>query len=223
MESFLKAENGGKNICALYAHNDDMAVGAIQAIKEAGLKPGTDILVVSIDAVPDIFKAMSLRPELMEKVLDLSERGHFSDGYLDRRTKERIATFVSALNGSPYCLGSHAGGLRTLGSPSSQVAALARADLAGAGLPVREQALLEFVRGLTLKPGQVTDADVARLRQHGWSDEQVFEAAFDAALFAFFNRVASAYGLDSPPDGWEPSQANGAGNRRPHSAASGLP
>ncbi|MGX1307341.1 ABC-type sugar transport system substrate-binding protein [Amorphus suaedae] len=59
MESFIKAENGGKEICALYAHNDDMAVGAIQAIKEAGLKPGTDILVVSIDAVPDIFKAMA--------------------------------------------------------------------------------------------------------------------------------------------------------------------
>lgn len=59
MESFLKSQNGGKDICALYAHNDDMAVGAIQAIKEAGLKPGEDILVVSIDAVPDIFTAMA--------------------------------------------------------------------------------------------------------------------------------------------------------------------
>ncbi|MDQ0313759.1 galactofuranose ABC transporter, galactofuranose-binding protein YtfQ [Amorphus orientalis] len=59
MESFLKAEDGGKDICALYAHNDDMAVGAIQAIKEAGLAPGKDILVVSIDAVPDIFQAMA--------------------------------------------------------------------------------------------------------------------------------------------------------------------
>ncbi|WP_156927131.1 galactofuranose ABC transporter, galactofuranose-binding protein YtfQ [Azospirillum halopraeferens] len=59
MESFLKAEDGGRSICALYAHNDDMAVGAIQAIKEAGLKPGSDILVVSIDAVPDIFMAMA--------------------------------------------------------------------------------------------------------------------------------------------------------------------
>lgn len=59
MESFLRAENGGKDICALYAHNDDMAVGAIQAIKEAGLAPGKDILIVSIDAVPDIFKAMA--------------------------------------------------------------------------------------------------------------------------------------------------------------------
>jgi simple sugar transport system substrate-binding protein len=59
MESFIKAEGGGKNICAVYAHNDDMAVGAIQAIKEAGLKPGTDIKIVSIDSVPDIFQAMA--------------------------------------------------------------------------------------------------------------------------------------------------------------------
>ncbi len=59
MEGFLKAENGGKDICAMYAHNDDMAVGGIQAIKDAGLKPGKDILVVSIDAVPDIFAAMA--------------------------------------------------------------------------------------------------------------------------------------------------------------------
>ncbi|BCM87212.1 sugar ABC transporter substrate-binding protein [Methylobacterium indicum] len=58
MESFIKAEGGGKAICAVYAHNDDMMVGAIQAMKEAGLKPGQDILTVSIDGVPDIFKAM---------------------------------------------------------------------------------------------------------------------------------------------------------------------
>ncbi|WP_276530434.1 galactofuranose ABC transporter, galactofuranose-binding protein YtfQ [Aeromonas salmonicida] len=58
MESFIKAENNGKNICAVYAHNDDMAIGAIQAIKEAGLQPGKDIKIISIDGVPDIFKAM---------------------------------------------------------------------------------------------------------------------------------------------------------------------
>ncbi len=51
-------ENNGKNICMVYAHNDDMVIGAIQAIKEAGLKPGKDILTGSIDGVPDIYKAM---------------------------------------------------------------------------------------------------------------------------------------------------------------------
>ncbi|MCA1931142.1 ABC transporter substrate-binding protein [Rheinheimera sp.] len=59
MESLLKAEQGGKDICALWAHNDEMALGAIQAIKEAGLKPGKDLLVVSVDGVPDYFKAMA--------------------------------------------------------------------------------------------------------------------------------------------------------------------
>ncbi len=56
MEAFLKAE--GKNIQAVYAHNDDMALGAIQAIEEAGLKPGTDIILVSIDGVKGAFEAM---------------------------------------------------------------------------------------------------------------------------------------------------------------------
>ena len=56
MEAFLKAE--GKNINVLYAHNDDMALGAIQAIEEAGMKPGKDIIIVSIDAVRGAFEAM---------------------------------------------------------------------------------------------------------------------------------------------------------------------
>ncbi|MEO5804646.1 MAG: ABC transporter substrate-binding protein, partial [Verrucomicrobiota bacterium] len=56
MEAFLKAE--GKNINAVYAHNDDMALGAIQAIEEAGLKPGTDIIIVSIDGVKPAFEAI---------------------------------------------------------------------------------------------------------------------------------------------------------------------
>ena len=56
MEAFLKAE--GSNIDVLFAHNDDMAIGAIQAIEEAGLKPGTDIRIVSIDGVRGAFEAM---------------------------------------------------------------------------------------------------------------------------------------------------------------------
>jgi len=55
MESFLKSNSDIKGV---YAHNDDMALGAIEAIKEAGLKPGEDIKVVSIDGVGAIFEAM---------------------------------------------------------------------------------------------------------------------------------------------------------------------
>jgi simple sugar transport system substrate-binding protein len=82
MEAFLKAE--GKKINVLFAHNDDMAIGAIQAIEAAGMKPGKDILIVSIDGVKGAFEAMMagklnvsvecsplLGPQLMDAVKDL--------------------------------------------------------------------------------------------------------------------------------------------------------
>jgi galactofuranose transport system substrate-binding protein len=82
MEAFLKAE--GKNINVLYAHNDDMAIGAIQAIEEAGMKPGQDIVIISVDGVKGAFEAMMagklnvsvecsplLGPQLMSVVKDI--------------------------------------------------------------------------------------------------------------------------------------------------------
>jgi simple sugar transport system substrate-binding protein len=57
MESFLKSPEGA-SLTALYAHNDDMALGAIQALEEAGVEPGEDILIVSVDAVRGAFEAM---------------------------------------------------------------------------------------------------------------------------------------------------------------------
>jgi ABC-type sugar transport system substrate-binding protein len=53
----LKAPNA-KEIKVLFAHNDDMALGAIQAMEEAGIKPGQDIKIVSIDGVRGAFEAM---------------------------------------------------------------------------------------------------------------------------------------------------------------------
>ena len=56
MAEFLRRY--GTQITALYAHNDDMALGAIKAIEEYGLKPGVDIKIVSIDGTRDAFRAM---------------------------------------------------------------------------------------------------------------------------------------------------------------------
>ncbi|QKX16118.1 ABC transporter substrate-binding protein [Microbulbifer sp. YPW1] len=97
MEAMLKAENSGREICALWSHNDEMAIGAIQAIKEAGLKPGEDMLVVSVDGVPDYFKAMAdgeanatveLNPHLGAPAFDVIE------AYLkgDRKVEKLITT-----------------------------------------------------------------------------------------------------------------------------------
>jgi ribose transport system substrate-binding protein len=57
MENIIQAK--GKEITAVYAHNDEMALGAIQALKDAGLKPGQDVLVVSVDGEKDALKAVA--------------------------------------------------------------------------------------------------------------------------------------------------------------------
>ncbi len=81
MEALLKKH--GKDIEILYAHNDDMALGAIQAIEEAGLKPGQDITIVSIDAIKEAVQAVAdgrinctveCNPLFGPKVYDLIEK-----------------------------------------------------------------------------------------------------------------------------------------------------
>ncbi len=57
MEAFLKKH--GRNIDIVYAHNDDMALGAVQAIEAAGLKPGTDIKIIAIDAIREGVQAVA--------------------------------------------------------------------------------------------------------------------------------------------------------------------
>ncbi|HVZ66342.1 MAG TPA: ABC transporter substrate-binding protein [Lacunisphaera sp.] len=57
MEAFIKKH--GRDIDIVYAHNDDMALGAAQAIEEAGLKPGKDIIIVSIDAIREGVQAVA--------------------------------------------------------------------------------------------------------------------------------------------------------------------
>jgi hypothetical protein len=51
---------------------------------------------------PGILRTMSLKPEYMAFINDLSRKAHFADGFIDRRTKEMVATYVSALNKCKY-------------------------------------------------------------------------------------------------------------------------
>lgn len=76
--------------------------------------------------------------------------------------------------------------------------ALSHADLAGAPLSPAERGLLEFAAIVTRHAYRTTDEDVARLRTLGWTDPQIAEAVYITALFAFFNRIADAFGLDDP-------------------------
>ncbi|MFI9119737.1 ABC transporter substrate-binding protein [Streptomyces bikiniensis] len=112
MQAFLKSH---KDIDVLYAHNDDMALGAIQAIEEAGKRPGTDIKVISVDGIRDAFVAMrekkinvvvECNPLLGDQLMELAEKVAAGEG-VPRRVEVREGVFTqdqaaAALPGRQY-------------------------------------------------------------------------------------------------------------------------
>jgi len=101
MEAFLKAYD---NIDVLFAHNDDEGLGAIEAIKAAGLTPGKDIKIITIDAVKDGMTALSegeinfiveCSPLLGPQLMDLAEKVVAGEEVPDRIVTEET-TFDQA-------------------------------------------------------------------------------------------------------------------------------
>jgi alkylhydroperoxidase family enzyme len=82
--------------------------------------------------------------------------------------------------------------------------ALRDGDLDAAGLDTPERLLLEFAGTIARAAYRVTDEQVQGLRDAGWTDEQIAEAAYVASLFSLFVRLADTFGIEPPP-AYEPN------------------
>jgi len=60
--------------------------------------------------------------------------------------------------------------------------------------------MLEFVEKATLRSDEMTPADLARLREHGFSEEDILDIVHIMAYFNYINRVADSLGVDAEPD-----------------------
>jgi uncharacterized peroxidase-related enzyme len=131
--------------------------------------------------VPGIIKCFGARPDFLRRIIDLGNTVHFSEGHLSRRQKEMIA--------------SHAYFLRVQGASDQCVKAIVEGKLDQAGLTPAERALLDYVELITHAAHRSTPDDVEKLRVAGWKEVEISEAVYITALFAFFNRVADAFGV----------------------------
>jgi len=77
--------------------------------------------------------------------------------------------------------------------------ALRDGNVDAAGLDGRHRLLLDFAATITRHAYRVTDEQVQALREVGWSDAQIAEAAYVAALFNLFVRLADTFGIEPPP------------------------
>lgn len=75
--------------------------------------------------------------------------------------------------------------------------AILKGNLDEAGLSSAERALLDYAKLITEAAYKSTASDVQKLRDVGWTEDQIAEAVYVIAMFAFFNRVADAFGVPS--------------------------
>jgi RNA polymerase sigma-70 factor (ECF subfamily) len=151
----------------------------------------------SFGFVPNIFRAQTLSPDVVEAEARVVDTVLLSEDVLRRVQKEYVLLAISAANLNTYCVAVHCEMLRGLGIPeetSDQIAL----DHHLASLSEADTTLLDFALKLATKPTEYGAADVALLRGLGFSDTQVLEAVVMTSLTQFLNTLQM--GLGTIPD-----------------------
>jgi uncharacterized peroxidase-related enzyme len=147
--------------------------------------------------VPNVLRLFALRPTHL-----LAWSAHHDElmkgpSGLSKAEREMIAVVVSVANECRYCIAAHSAVLRKL-TKDPDLADQIAADHRAATIPDRVKVALDYALKLTRAPAAMTGADVQRLREAGWTDEDVMDVAEVTAMFNFSNRMASGLG-------WEPN------------------
>lgn len=116
---------------------------------------------------------------------------------LSKLEREMIAVVVSSANRCYYCLVAHGQAVREL-SGDPELGEMMVMNYRVAELEPRQRAMLDFAWTLTTEPHAVGEADRARLRDVGFSDQDIFDICDVAAFFNYTNRMA--HGLDMMPN-----------------------
>ncbi|MGH7278063.1 MAG: peroxidase-related enzyme [Candidatus Rokuibacteriota bacterium] len=144
----------------------------------------------SVGYVPNYAKVFSHRPQVMAawSALLTSIRGN-----LEPRQYELITLAAARAMQSSYCMLAHGTVLREKFYSAPRLTKIA-ADFAHADLTPADVAMMAFAERVARDAAAITDAEVRALREHGFSDAQVFDIAAAAAARSFFSKVVDALG-----------------------------
>jgi len=171
---------------------ENQAEGMIREVYE-GMKS-------QMGVVPNVVKIMSGWPELFEANMKMFQTVMISESALPRPVKEMIAALTSKLNQCSYCLSHHVNFMKQYGV-SPEIADTIGEDYRKAGVDQKTLKLLEYAEKVTKHAYKVTDADIAGLKEAGWSDREILEATAVVAQFSFINRIADALGVELEASG----------------------
>ncbi len=137
-----------------------------------------------LGSVPNLFRLVSLSTVALEGYLSLSSA--LGKGSLPAATRERIAVAVAQVNRCGYCLSAHTYLGKTLAKLSEEEI---QANRHGRSLDAQANAAVQFAVRVTLARGQISDADLAAVREAGFGDAQIIEIVQHVALNTWTNYI----------------------------------
>jgi len=169
--------------------DEEQATGHIAELYERTTRPGRP--------TSDRIKAFSLRPEVLEADLALrTVVGLPKDGLsLGSRRAEIIATAVSGMCGCAYCGVWHSRTLVKDGGASEAEALACYSDWRQLDVSPADRAMMLFVEKLTFTPGAMDEADVVALRDHDFSDLNIFDIVMLCSYRNYLTRILNALGV----------------------------
>jgi uncharacterized peroxidase-related enzyme len=140
--------------------------------------------------LPNVFAALSWRPDearaffaMHDALMDKETPG------LSRADREIVVVATSAANDCLYCVVAH-GAIARIRARDPHLADQVAVDWRKAPLPARMRAVLDVAVRLAVAPVEVTAADLTGLREHGLTEDDVWDVGAIVSFFALSNRLA---------------------------------
>ena len=144
--------------------------------------------------VPNVFLTLAHRPDEFRAFFAYHDALMLKEGGLTKGEREMIVVATSAANSCHYCVVAH-GALVRIYEKKPLLADQVAINYRKADLAPRQRAMLDFAIKVALRSAEIDEADFARLREQGFSDEDAWDIAAIAAFFGLSNRMANTIGM----------------------------
>ncbi|MBK7954200.1 MAG: peroxidase-related enzyme [Candidatus Accumulibacter sp.] len=140
--------------------------------------------------VPNVFLTLAHRPDEFRAFFAYHDALMEKESGLSKAEREMIVVATSGANQCQYCVVAH-GAILRLRARNPLIADQVAVNYRKADLTPRQRAMLDFALKTALHSAEIGDADLAALREHGFSDDDIWDIGAVAAFFAMSNRLAN--------------------------------
>jgi uncharacterized peroxidase-related enzyme len=140
--------------------------------------------------IPNVFLAMGHRPDELRAFMAYHDALMERESGLTKAEREMIVVATSGANGCLYCVVAH-GAIVRIRAKDARLSEQLATNHRKADISDRQKAMLDFALKVSLDSASITDEDFEPLRDHGFSDEDIWDIAGVSAFFAMSNRMAN--------------------------------